>query len=65
MIIINVDHGESIDKVLKRYKNKHRSIKVMDQIKERKFYTKKSIKRRNEILKASYKNRKSNEIESK
>ncbi len=54
MIIINVKEGESIDRALKRYKRKHRNIKLRNELRERKHFTKKSVKRRNEILDAKY-----------
>ena len=54
MIIIKVKEGESIERALKRYKRKHRNIKVSNELKERKHYTKKSIRRREEIKKAEY-----------
>jgi small subunit ribosomal protein S21 len=55
MIIINIKEGESIDRALKRYKQKHRRIGVMNQLRNRKHFTKPSVKRRNEVLKAKYK----------
>lgn len=57
MIIIKVKEGESIDRALKRYKRKHRNIKVINEIRERKQYTKKSVKKREEVQKAVYKQR--------
>lgn len=58
MIIIDVKDGESIDKALRRYKRKHRDIKLRQELNRRKVYTKPSIKRRKEILQAIYKNKK-------
>ncbi len=58
MLIIERKEGESIDRVLKRYKRKHRETKVIGELRKRKQYTKPSVKRRNEILKAAYKNKK-------
>ena len=58
MLIIHVDHGEGIDRALKRYKNKHRHTRQMDELKKRKHFTKPSVKRRSEVLKATYKNKK-------
>ena len=55
MIIINVKEGETIDRALKRYKQKHRRIGVMNELRERKHFSKPSVERRNEILKAKYK----------
>ncbi|WP_353779084.1 30S ribosomal protein S21 [Winogradskyella sp. 3972H.M.0a.05] len=54
MIIINVKEGESIERALKRYKRKHRNVQTMNNIRERKQFTKKSVKRRREIQKAAY-----------
>ena len=54
MIKIEIKEGENIERALKRYKRKHRNVKVMQNIRDNQFYTKKSIKRRREIQKASY-----------
>lgn len=54
MIIIKIDERESIDKALKRYKRKFDKTKVVKQLRARKEFTKKSIKRREEIKKAIY-----------
>jgi small subunit ribosomal protein S21 len=54
MLIIKVKEGESIERALKRYKRKHRNIKVVNEIRERKHFTKKSVRRRKEIQKAEY-----------
>jgi len=51
--IINKER-ERINRALKRYKRKHRNIKVMQNLREGQFFTKPSIKRRREIQKASY-----------
>ena len=58
MIIIEVTETESIDRALKRYKRKHRDLKIRRELRKRKQFTKKSIRRRTEILKAIYKNEK-------
>ncbi len=55
MIIINVKDSETIDRALKRYKRKHRNIGLMRELRDRKFFTKPSVKRRNQILDATYK----------
>ena len=54
MIIISVKEGENIDRALKRYKRKHRNVQIMNNLRERKQFTKKSVVRRREIQKASY-----------
>ncbi|RSK39841.1 30S ribosomal protein S21 [Mangrovimonas spongiae] len=54
MLKIEVKEGEKIERALKRYKRKHRNVKIMQQIRENQYYTKKSVERRKEIQKASY-----------
>lgn len=54
MIIITVKEGENIDRALKRYKRKHRNVRVMNNLRENQHFTKKSVKRRREIQKAQY-----------
>jgi len=54
MLKIEIKEGENIERALKRYKRKHRNIQVMQNIRENQFYTKKSVKRRRVIQKASY-----------
>ena len=54
MLKIEIKQGENIERALKRYKRKHRNVKVMHNIRENQFFTKKSVKRRREIQKASY-----------
>ncbi|NJL77579.1 MAG: 30S ribosomal protein S21 [Saprospiraceae bacterium] len=58
MIIINIKDGESIDRALKRYKRKHQRIGVTKELRRRKHFTKPSIERRSEVLKAVYKEQK-------
>lgn len=54
MIIIDVKDEESIDRALKRYKRKHRDLKIRNQLRSRQYFTKPSVDRRNEILDAEY-----------
>lgn len=54
MIIITVKEGENIERALRRYKRKHRNVKIMNNLRENKQFTKKSVKRRREIQKAAY-----------
>lgn len=54
MLKIIVKEGEQIDRALKRYKRKHRNVKVMQTLRENQFFTKPSVKRRRENQKASY-----------
>ena len=58
MLIINVKEEESIDRALKRYKQKHRKVKLTKELRERQAFTKKSVNRRNEILNAQYRQHK-------
>ncbi len=58
MLIIEVKDNENIDKALKRYKNKHRKVKLMRNLRRRQYFTKPSVSRRSEILKARYINEK-------
>lgn len=55
MIIIDVKDGENIDKALKRYKRKFQNVGIIKEVRNRKEFTKPSVKRRNEVLKAVYK----------
>ncbi|GAA0749984.1 MULTISPECIES: 30S ribosomal protein S21 [Flavobacteriaceae] len=54
MIKIVLKEGESIERALKRYKRKHRNVKIMQNLRDGQFFTKPSVKRRREIQKASY-----------
>ncbi len=55
MLIIDIRDGENIDKALKRYKRKFQNAGIMRQLRERREFVKPSVKRRDEILKAVYK----------
>jgi small subunit ribosomal protein S21 len=55
MLIIDSKDCENIDKALKKYKKKFEKAKILVQLRERQSYTKPSIKRRGEVLKAIYK----------
>ncbi|MCH2021581.1 MAG: 30S ribosomal protein S21 [Saprospiraceae bacterium] len=63
MLVINVKDGESIDRALRRYKNKHKKVQLMKQLRARKHFTKPSVSRRDEVLKAKYISIKQKEIE--
>ena len=54
MFRIEIKDGENIERALKRYKRKHRNIKVMQNLRENQFFTKPSVTRRRQIQKASY-----------
>jgi len=55
MLIIDSKDCENIDKALKKYKKKFEKSKVLLQLRERQCFTKPSIKRRQQVLKAVYK----------
>ena len=55
MLIIDVKESEPIDKALKQYKRKYDKSGMMRQLRDRMQFTKPSVKRRTEVLKAVYK----------
>jgi small subunit ribosomal protein S21 len=55
MLIIDSKDCENIDKALKKYKKKFEKAKVLVQLRERQSFTKPSVRRRTEVLKAVYK----------
>lgn len=55
MLIIDSKDCENIDKALKKYKKKFEKSKVLLQLRERQSFTKPSVRRRNQVLKAVYK----------
>ncbi|MBS1605688.1 MAG: 30S ribosomal protein S21 [Bacteroidetes bacterium] len=55
MLIIDSKDCENIDKALKKYKKKFEKAKTLLQLRERQSYTKPSVRRRGEVLKAIYK----------
>ncbi|KAB1155283.1 30S ribosomal protein S21 [Tenacibaculum aiptasiae] len=54
MLKIIVKEGENIDRALKRYKRKFRNVKILQELRERKQFTKPSVARRAQIQKAAY-----------
>lgn len=58
MLIVDVKSGESIDQALKRFKRKFQQTQIIQELRKRKEFTKPSITRRNEVLKALYKENK-------
>lgn len=55
MLIIDSKDCENIDKALKKYKKKYEKSRTLNQLRERQSFTKPSIRRRTEVLKAIYK----------
>ena len=54
MLHIPVKEGESIERALKKYKKKFERTGVLKELRARKEYTKKSIVRRQQVIKAEY-----------
>lgn len=54
MLRIEIKEGENIERAIKRYKRKHRNVKVMQNLRENQYFTKPSVKKRRQIQKASY-----------
>ncbi len=54
MIIVPVKEGESIDKALKKYKRKFEKTGVVKELRERQQFTKPSVVKRHQRLKAIY-----------
>jgi small subunit ribosomal protein S21 len=54
-VIIDYKVCENIDKALKKYKKKFEKSKTSLQLRKRQAFTKPSVRRRGEILKAIYK----------
>lgn len=55
MLILEVKEGDTIDKVLKKYKRKFEKSGILKELRRRKSFTKPSVERRGEVLKAVYK----------
>ena len=54
MVIIPVKEGENIDRALKRFKRKFDRTKTMKNLRERKHFTKPSVAKRAQKIKATY-----------
>ncbi len=54
MIIVPIKEGENIDRALKKYKRKFEKTGVVRELRERQKFTKPSIKKREQRLKAIY-----------
>ena len=55
MLIVQVKEGDTIEKALKKFKKKFEKTGVVKQLRARKQFIKPSIRRREEIIKAVYK----------
>jgi len=58
MLIIPIKDGENIDRALKRFKRKFDRTKVMRTLRDKKQFTKPSVNKRKQNIKASYIQRK-------
>ena len=59
MIIVDASKHKNIESALKEYKNKHAKIGIAQELRERQTYVKPSVKRRDEVMSAIYKESKS------
>ncbi len=55
MLIIDSKDCENIDKALKKYKKKFEKSKTLLQLRSRQHFTKPSVRKRDQLLKAVYK----------
>ena len=58
MIILDLNKYKSIDHALKVYKQKHNKMGTVKELRDRQAFTKPSVKRREEVLNAKYKQKK-------
>ncbi len=56
-ITIYVKDNESLDRALKRYKKKFEKLRILKRLRSRMYYKKPSIRRREERLKAIYRDK--------
>ena len=61
MLIVNVKDNETIDRALKRYKRKYQKVGILKEVRNRRYFEKPSVTRRNEMLKAVYLEKKKSE----
>jgi len=54
MLIVDARESESIDRALKKYKKKFEKAGILRELRNRQTFTKKSVERRNEVLRAAY-----------
>ncbi|MGI8634571.1 MAG: 30S ribosomal protein S21 [Segetibacter sp.] len=60
MLIIDSKDCENIDKALKKYKKKFEKSKTLLQLRSRQSFTKPSVERRTQVLKAIYRQQMAN-----
>lgn len=54
MLILDAKDCENIDKALKKYKKKFEKSRTLNQLRARQAFTKPSVQRRKQVLKAAY-----------
>jgi small subunit ribosomal protein S21 len=55
MLIVQIKEGDTVEKALKKFKKKFEKTGVVKQLRERQKFTKPSIVRRTQVIKAAYK----------
>ena len=65
MLIIDSKDCENIDKALKKYKKKYEKSRTLNQLRDRQAFTKPSIRRRTQVLKAIYRQQMENGVLNK
>jgi small subunit ribosomal protein S21 len=55
MLVIPIKEVENIERALKKYKKKYERTGVLKELRRRQQFTKPSVERRQEIIKAAYK----------
>ncbi len=63
MLIVQIKEGDTVEKALKKFKKKFEKTGVVKQLRERQKFTKPSIVRRAQIIKAAYKQNLLNVVE--
>lgn len=56
MLIVDVKQSDSLDRALKKYKKKFEKAGILRELRDRQGYTKLSVKKRTQVLKAVYRN---------
>lgn len=54
MLIVDARDSESIDRALKKYKKKYEKAGILKELRARQTFTKRSVKKRNVVLKAAF-----------
>ena len=64
MLIVQIKEGDNIEKALKKYKKKFEKAGVLKQLRSRQSFTKPSVERRGQVLKAVYREKMAREEEA-